>query len=72
MKKEIVKSPLFLLGLLNLFMGLVFIFQDGSLARIAAYIMQLNFICLLHFAQKNEKNKRACFNYYEANPKLHY
>lgn len=55
MNKEIIKSPLFLLGLLNLFMGLVFIFQDGSLARIAAYIMQLNFICLLHFAQKNEK-----------------
>ncbi|MEK4948797.1 hypothetical protein LHA31_12925 (plasmid) [Carnobacterium viridans] len=57
MNKEIMKNPLFLLAIFNFSMGMFFIFQDEIIARPAAYILQLNFIILLHLARKNQNKK---------------
>ena len=51
------KNPLFLLAIFNFSMGMFFNFQDEIIARPAAYILQLNFIILLHLARKNQNKK---------------
>ncbi|SDQ30381.1 hypothetical protein LHA31_07675 [Carnobacterium viridans] len=57
MNKKIFKQPVFYLALFNFFIGLIFIFQDGILARIASYLFQLNFIFSMYIL-KNTENKK--------------
>ncbi|MCM3512374.1 hypothetical protein [Carnobacterium inhibens] len=57
MNKEIFKQPIFYLALFNFFIGLLFIFQEGSVARTASYIFQLNFIFNMYIINSTKKNK---------------
>ncbi len=52
MKSAIFKQPSFYIAMASFFIGLFFIFQDGSYMRVNSYLWQLNFILNMSIASK--------------------
>lgn len=57
MKKAIFKQPSFYVAMASFFIGLFFIFQEGSYLRLNSYLWQLNFIFNFAIASKAAHQK---------------
>lgn len=58
MKKAIFKQPNFYIAIMNFFLGIFYIFQDGTLAKVTSFIWLISFIVNFYLANR-AANKKA-------------